>query len=385
MNSSRAIYLDHNATTPMDPRVFEAMRPYFMEEFGNAASGHVFGRHAADAVAKSRQQVAKILSADPRGIVFTSGATESNNLALKGIAEAYRDKGKHLITQVTEHKCVIDTCHHLERLGYEITWLGVDKTGRIRIDELKDALRPDTLAVSIMWANNETGTVQPMREIAQLCKEAGVLFHTDATQAVGKLPIDVNLDGIDLLSLSAHKFYGPKGSGVLYVKRDVRLIAQIDGGGHQDGMRSGTLNVTGIVGLGAACEVAQKELAEESKLLRSLRDRLEWGIRGHLHDIAVNGNMAHRLPHVTNLAFPGVDSSILIRSLNDVAVSSGSACSTGSTEPSYVLKALGIPRELAQGSIRFSLGRSNDEKQIDRAVERVVAVVNHLRGTVAVH
>jgi cysteine desulfurase len=378
------IYLDHNATTPMDERVFEAMRPYFIEQFGNAASrAHSVGWAAEAAVDKGRRQVAAILGANPNAIVWTSGATESNNLAIKGAAEANHQRGRHIITQVTEHKAVLDPCKTLQKQGFDVTWLPVDTKGRVNVYDLLDAIRPDTMLVSIMHANNETGTVNPIREIGAICRERNILFHTDATQAVGKLPIDVEADHIDLLSLSGHKFHGPKGCGALFVRHKnptVKVAAQIDGGGHERGMRSGTLNVPGIVGLGAACEVAMVEMSVEAPRLASLRDRLEHGIMSRLDGVTVNGDPQHRLPHVTNLSFADVDGDVLLSGLTDLCVSSGSACTSASLEPSYVLRALGVPSALAFCSLRFSLGRSNTPEEIDFAIEKVTNVVMDCRA-----
>jgi cysteine desulfurase len=390
MTMNLPIYLDHNATTPLDARVFEAMRPFFLDAFGNAASrGHAFGFRAMRAVDQARVQVAALLgAADPREIVWTSGATESNNLAIKGVTDMYADRGRHLITQVTEHKAVLDPCKKLSHQGYEVTWLVPDRTGRVDARQVEEAMRPDTILVSVMAANNEVGTLQPVREIGRLCHERGVIFHCDATQAVGKVPIDVRADGIDLLSMSGHKLYGPKGCGALYVrKRDprVRLTPLFDGGGHEQGFRSGTLNVPGIVGVGAACELAMLEMGQESARLAGLRDRLQAGIMGRLDGVSVNGNEEHRLPHVTNLSFAGVDGEQLLAVVSrDLAVSSGSACTSASMEPSFVLKALGVEDALAYASVRFSLGQSNDAGQVDFAVEHVVECVNRLRGAVAV-
>ncbi len=378
------IYMDHNATTPLDPRVFEAMRPYFMEIFGNAASrGHSFGWEAEAAVDKARQQVAALLNARPDGIVWTSGSTEANNLAVKGVAGAHCEKGRHIITQVTEHKAVLDTCKALRKHGYEITWLGVDRLGRIDIDELRDSIRPDTILVSIMWANNEIGTIQAIRAIGEICRDRGVLFHTDATQAVGKVPIDVQADHIDLLSLSGHKFYGPKGCGCLYVRNKpqrIELTPHMDGGGHERGYRSGTLNVTGIVGVGAACEIALNEMAAETPRLRKLRDRLQDGIVQQVDGVHVNGFEPDRLPHMTNLSFAGVDHDKLLAAMSDIAVSTGSACTSASLEPSYVLKALSVPNELAFSSLRFALGKRNTQEEVDFVIDRLSRTIGKLRG-----
>lgn len=379
------IYMDHNATTPLDPRVFEAMKPYFMEVFGNAASrGHSFGWDAEAAVDRSRRRVAELLNARPDAIVWTSGSTESNNLAIKGVAGAHSDRGRHIITQVTEHKAVLDTCKALHKQGFEITWLGVDRFGRIDLDELRDCIRPDTILVSIMWANNEIGTIQEVRAIGEICRERSVLFHTDATQAVGKVPIDVQADNVDLLSLSGHKFYGPKGCGCLFVRNKpqrIELMPHMDGGGHERGYRSGTLNVTGIVGVGAACEIAKDEMAQEIPRLRMLRDRLQAGITRHVEGVQVNGYEPKRLPHMTNLSFAGVDHDALLAAMSDIAVSTGSACTSASLEPSYVLKALGLPNELAFASLRFALGKRNTEQEVDFVIDRLSHSIGKLRGS----
>jgi cysteine desulfurase len=379
------IYLDHNATTPVDPRVFDAMRPFFLEAFGNAASrGHSFGFRAKRAVDQARVQVAALLGSDTREIVWTSGATESNNLAIKGVADMYADVGRHVITQTTEHKAVLDPCKKLSHQGYDVTFLTPDATGRIGVELVAAAMRPDTILVSIMAANNEIGTLQPVREIGRLCHERGVIFHCDATQAVGKIPVNVEEDGIDLLSMSGHKLYGPKGAGVLYVRKRnprVRLTPLFDGGGHEQGFRSGTLNVPGIVGVGAACELAMLEMPQESARLAALRDRLQRGITSRVAGVTVNGNEQHRLPHVTNLSFADLDGEQLLANLSrDLAISSGSACTSASMEPSFVLKAIGVSNELAYASVRFSLGQSNDERQVDFAIENVVEVVTRLRA-----
>ncbi|MCL6566555.1 MAG: IscS subfamily cysteine desulfurase [Acidobacteriia bacterium] len=377
------IYMDHHATTPVDPRVLEAMLPYFTEKFGNAASrNHSFGWTAEEAVENARAQIARLINATPKEIIFTSGATESNNLAIKGAAEMYREKGNHIITQVTEHKAVLDTCKRLEKYGYQVTYLPVERDGRINPDDLRRAITPKTILISIMYANNEIGVIQPIEEIGRIAKEHGVLFHCDGVQAVGKIPVDVQKDGIDLLSLSAHKIYGPKGVGALYVRRRnprVQLAAIIDGGGHERGMRSGTLNVPGIVGLGKACEICMNEMATESERLRRLRDRLKAGIEARLDEVYVNGSMVHRLPNNLNMSFAYVEGESLLMGINDVAVSSGSACTSATLEPSYVLKALGVGEDLAHTSIRFGLGRFNTEEEVDYVVERVVETVNRLR------
>jgi cysteine desulfurase len=378
------IYLDHNATTPVDPNVFEAMRPYFCETFGNAASrGHSFGWAAEAAVDRARQQCAAVLNANPNAIVWTSGSTEANNLAIKGVAYAHLERGRHIVTQATEHKAVLDPCKRLEQEGFEVTVLGVDRRGRIDFDELAATLRPDTVLVSIMWANNEIGTIQPTRRIGQLCRDRGVLFHTDATQAVGKLPVDVQADCIDLLSFSGHKLYGPKGAGGLFVRHKpekIELACQLDGGGHERGYRSGTLNVPGIVGLGKACEIAQQRMAIDTPRLRMLRDRLERGIRERVTGVQVNGDPENRLAHMTNLMFEGVPGDSMLMALEDIAVSSGSACTSASLEPSYVLRACNVDRDLAFSSLRFSLGRSNTEEEIDYAIEKTVDCIGNLRA-----
>ena len=377
------IYLDNHATTPVDPRVIEAMLPYFTEKFGNAASrNHEFGWKAEEAVENARGQIARLIHANPREIVFTSGATESNNLAIKGVAERYGEKGRHIVTQATEHRAVLDVCRHLEKSGWEVTYLRVDSGGRIDPGELRRAITPKTVLVTIMYANNEIGVVQPIGEIGKITREMGVLFHVDAAQAAGKIPVDVEKDGIDLLSLSAHKIYGPKGVGALYVRRKnprVELAAMMDGGGHERGLRSGTLNVPGIAGFGKASEICQKEMPAEGERLRALRDRLKDAICGGIEGTSINGSMEHRLPHNLNVSFAQVDGESLLMGITDVAVSSGSACTSASLEPSYVLKALGVPDELAHSSIRFGLGRFNTEEEVDYATARVVETVKRLR------
>jgi cysteine desulfurase len=359
------------------------MMPYFTEKFGNAASrNHSFGWAGEEGVENARAQVAKLINASPKEIIFTSGATESNNLAIKGVAEMYREKGNHIITQVTEHKAVLDTCKRLEKYGYEVTYLPVEKDGRINLDDLRRAITPKTILISIMYANNEIGVIQPIEEIGKIAKEKGVFFHVDGVQAAGKIPIDVQRDGIDLLSISAHKLYGPKGVGALYVRRKnprVQLSAIIDGGGHERGMRSGTLNVTGIVGLGKACEICQQEMAAETKKLSALRDRLKNALMGQLDECFINGSMEHRLPHNINISFAFVEGESLLMGINDIAVSSGSACTSATLEPSYVLKALGVGEDLAHTSIRFGLGRFNTEEEVDYVVSRVAETVNRLR------
>jgi len=377
------IYMDNHATTRVDPRVLEAMLPYFSDTFGNAASrNHEFGWVAEQAVEQGREQVAKLIGATAKEIIFTSGATESDNLAIKGVAEMYREKGDHIITQVTEHKAVLDTCKRMEKHGFRVTYLPVQKDGRIDLDDLKRAMDEKTILVSIMHANNEIGVLQPVREIGQLCHERGVLFHTDAVQSVGKVPFNVIEDHIDLASMSGHKIYGPKGVGALYVRRKnprVQLVAQIDGGGHELGMRSGTLNVTGIVGFGKACELAMKELPEETAKLTQLRERLRQQILSNLDEVYVNGSMEHRVPGNLNISFAYVEGESLLMGINDIAVSSGSACTSATLEPSYVLKALGTGDELAHSSIRFGLGRFNTLAEVDYVAKRVVETVRRLR------
>jgi cysteine desulfurase len=383
MSIKLPIYMDYHATTPVDPRVVEAMLPYFHEKFGNAASrNHLFGWTAEEAVENARVQIARLINATPKEIIFTSGATESNNLALKGAAEMYREKGNHIITQVIEHKAVLDTCKRLEKYGYEVTYLPVAKDGRIDLDDLRRAITPKTILISIMYANNEIGVIQPIQEIGKIAKEKGVLFHTDGVQALGKIPVDVQKDNIDMISLTAHKLYGPKGCGALYVRRRnprVQLSAQIDGGGHERGMRSGTLNVPGIVGFGKAAELCQNEMAEESVRLRGLRDRLKDGLFAKLDELYINGSMTHRLPHNLNISFAFVEGESLLMGINDVAVSSGSACTSATLEPSYVLKALGVGEDLAHTSIRFGLGRFNTQEEVDYVTDRVVEAVQRLR------
>ena len=377
------IYMDYHATTPVDPRVVDTMLPYFHDKFGNAASrNHSFGWAAEEAVENARAQIARLINATPKEIIFTSGATESNNLALKGAAEMYREKGNHIITQVIEHKAVLDTCKRLEKYGYEVTYLPVGKDGRIDLDDLRRAITNKTIIISIMYANNEIGVVQPVQEIGKIAKEKGVLFHSDGVQALGKIPVDVQRDNLDMLSLTAHKLYGPKGCGALYVRRRnprVQISAQIDGGGHERGMRSGTLNVPGIVGFGKAAELCQNEMGEESIRLRGLRDRLKDGIFAKLDEVYINGSMTHRLPHNINISFAFVEGESLLMGINDIAVSSGSACTSATLEPSYVLKALGVGEDLAHTSIRFGLGRFNTQEEVDYVTNRVVEVVQRLR------
>ena len=377
------IYMDNHATTPLDPRVLEAMLPYFTGKFGNAASrNHGYGWEAEQGVEHAREQVAKLIGATAKEIIFTSGATESNNLAIKGIAEMYRERGNHIITEVTEHKAVLDTCKRLEKSGYRVTYLPVKADGLVDLQELKAAITDKTILVSIMYANNEIGVIQPVKEIGAICRERGVLFHTDGVQAVGKIPVNVNTDNIDVLSLSGHKVYGPKGVGALYVRRRnprVQISEQINGGGHERGMRSGTLNVPGIVGLGAACEIAGAEMEAEAARELALRGRLQKKLEGALDYVHVNGSMEHRLPGNLNMSFVYVEGESLLMGINDIAVSSGSACTSATLEPSYVLKALGLGDDVAHSSIRFGLGRFNTEAEVDYVAEKLIDVVQKLR------
>jgi cysteine desulfurase len=377
------IYLDHNATTPCDPRVVEAMIPYFTNSFGNAASrNHSFGWQAEEAVDYAREQVAKLIGADPKEIIFTSGATEGDNLAIKGVFEMYASKGNHIITCNIEHKAVLDTCRHLEKEGAEITYLNVKPNGLIDLAELEAAIKPTTILIAIMYANNEIGTVMPMREISAIARKHGVLLFTDGVQAVGKIPVDVNKDGIDLMAFTAHKMYGPKGVGALYVRRKnprVKVTAQIDGGGHERGMRSGTLNVPGIVGFGKACEICINEMESDTARIIKLRDKLEQSLL-KVEESYLNGDKEHRLPHVSNISFKYVEGEGLMMGFNkNIALSSGSACTSASLEPSYVLKALGLGDDLAHSSLRFGLGRYTTEEQIDYTIEQVTNTVNKLR------
>ena len=377
------IYLDYSATTPCDPRVVERMVPYFTDTFGNAASrSHSFGWTAEAAVEEARNQVAQLIGAHPKEVLWTSGSTEANNLAIKGVAQMYRQKGNHLITAVTEHKAVLDPMKYLETQGYEVTWLEVDDQGHVDLKELEAAITDKTILVSLMAANNEVGTAHPIEQIGAICKAKGTLFHTDATQAPGKLPLDVEAQHVDLMSLSAHKMYGPKGVGCLYVRRKnprVRLTSQMDGGGHERGMRSGTLNVTGIVGMGEAARISREEMDAAVPKLIALRDRLQDRILKELPDAVINGDPEHRLPHLTNISFPYVEGESLLMGIKEVAVSSGSACTSASLEPSYVLKSLGLGDELAHSSIRFSLGRFTTEEEVDFAADRVITEVKRLR------
>ncbi len=378
------IYMDNHATTPVDPRVLETMLPYFSEKFGNAASrNHSFGWEAEEAVDRARGQIAQLINAKPKEIIFTSGATESDNLAIKGVVEFYKEKGDHIVTCVTEHKAVLDSCRALERAGKAmVTYLPVDKYGMVDPDDVRKALTDRTVLISIMYANNEVGTIHPIAEIGRIAHERGVVFHCDAVQAAGKIPVDVDRDHIDLLALSAHKIYGPKGVGALYVRAKgprVRISPQMDGGGHERGMRSGTLNVTGIVGLGKACEVAGAVMAEENRRLLDLRDKLQAGIFERLDEVYLNGHPTERLPGNLNVSFAYVEGESLLMGLNDVAVSSGSACTSATLEPSYVIRALGVGDELAHSSIRFGLGRFNTEAEVDFVTDRVTREVRRLR------
>ncbi len=378
------IYMDNHATTRVDPRVMEAMLPYFTEKFGNAASrNHSFGWEAEEGVDRARNQIAALINGKPKEIIFTSGATESDNLAIKGVVEFYKDKGNHIITCVTEHKAVLDSCRTLERNGKAtVTYLKVDKYGMVDPDDVRKAITDKTVLISIMYANNEVGTIHPVREIGGIAKEKGIIFHCDGVQAAGKIPLDVERDGIDLLAMSAHKIYGPKGVGALWVRAKgprVRLTPIIDGGGHERGMRSGTLNVTGIVGFGKACEIAQQDMVEENKKLLELRHKLQAGLFERLDEIYLNGHPTERLPGNLNVSFAYVEGESLLMGINDIAVSSGSACTSATLEPSYVIRALGVNEELAHSSIRFGLGRFNTEDEVDYVTDRVSKEVNRLR------
>lgn len=377
------VYLDNHATTPLDPRVLTAMMPYLTDRFGNAASrNHSFGWEAEEAVEKGRKQVAELIGANPKEIVFTSGATESDNLAIKGVAEMYAERGNHIITAATEHKAILDTCKKLEKHGCRVTYLPVQGDGLVDLDMLREAITDKTILISIMYANNEIGVVQPIAEIGRIAHERGVLLHTDAVQAVGKIPVNVDKDNIDLMSISGHKIYGPKGVGVLYVRRKnprVQLTAQMDGGGHERGMRSGTLNVPGIVGLGEACALCGKEMHEEAARLGALRDKLRRTLETELDEVFINGSMEHRLPNNLNMSFAYVEGESMLMGIKDIAVSSGSACTSASLEPSYVLKALGVGDDLAHTSIRFGLGRFNTEEEVDYTARRVIETVKRLR------
>ncbi|HVS20181.1 MAG TPA: IscS subfamily cysteine desulfurase [Planctomycetota bacterium] len=377
------IYLDYQATTPVDPRVLDAMLPFFTQHFGNAASrNHRYGWEAEAAVEKAREEIAGVIGASSKEIVFTSGSTEAINLALKGVAEMYGEKGRHIITSQAEHKAVLDTAKHLEKEGFDVTYLQPDRTGRVSVEAVAAALRHDTILVALMWANNEVGTLNPVREIGALCHEQGVLFFTDATQAVGKVPVDVEADHVDLLCLSGHKIYGPKGVGILYVRRRnprVRVVAQMDGGGHERGMRSGTLNVPSIVGLGAACRIAGEELEDEAKRAGELRDHLQRRLTTELDEVHLNGHPEHRLPNCLNVSFAYVEGESLLMGISDVAVSSGSACTSASLEPSHVLRSMAVGDELAHSSIRFGIGRFTTREELDFAADQVIGAVRRLR------
>jgi len=377
------IYFDNNATTPCDPRVVDTMVPYFTQNFGNAASrNHSFGWTAEEAVDYAREQVAKLIGADPKEIIFTSGATEADNLAIKGVFEMYASKGNHIITTTIEHKAVLDTCKHLEKAGAEVTYLQVDDKGMINLEDLEKAITPKTILIAIMYANNEIGTINPMREISAIAKKQGVLVMSDAVQAVGKIPVDVNKDGIDLMAFTAHKMYGPKGVGALYVRRKnprVKVTAQLDGGGHERGMRSGTLNVPGIVGFGKACEICMNEMAADTERITKLRDKLETSLM-KVEESYLNGHDENRLPHVANISFKHVEGEGLLMGINKhIALSSGSACTSASLEPSYVLKALGLGDDLAHSSLRFGLSRFSTEEEVDYTIKAVTDTVNKLR------
>ncbi|MEJ8801687.1 IscS subfamily cysteine desulfurase [Pontibacter sp. H249] len=376
------IYLDNNATTPLDPRVLDAMLPYMTKMFGNAASrNHAFGWHAEEAVDYAREQIASLINCSPKEIIFTSGATESDNLAIKGVFEMYASKGNHVITLTTEHKAVLDTCKHIEKLGGKVTYLPVNAEGLVDLKQLEEAITDKTILISVMYANNEVGVIQPIREISAIAKKHGILFFTDATQAVGKIPVDVEADGIDLMAFSAHKMYGPKGVGALYVRRKnprVKVTAQMDGGGHERGMRSGTLNVPGIVGLGKAAEIAKQDMESDTKRIAAMRDRLEKELLT-IEESYVNGSVEHRLPHVSNISFKYVEGEGLMMGVKDLAVSSGSACTSASLEPSYVLKALGLSDDLAHSSLRFGLSRFTTDEEIDFAIDHVKEAVHKLR------
>jgi cysteine desulfurase len=377
------IYLDNHATTPLDPRVLEAMLPYFTEKFGNAASRqHQFGWEAEAGVELARKQIAELINANPKEIIFTSGATESINLALKGIALAYSEKKNHIITTQIEHKATLDTCKRLEKMGFKIDYVPVDRYGLVDPDEIKKRITSETILVSVMFANNEIGTIEPIEEIGKICAEKNVLFHTDAAQALGKIPIDVQKLNIDLMSMSAHKIYGPKGVGALFIKKKtpkIKIIPLIDGGGHEGGLRSGTLNVPGIVGFGKACEIAKSEMEEEAKKTKYLRDKLQNEIMNRLEDVYLNGHPTNRLPNNLNLSFFGVESEAIFMGIKEVALSSGSACSSTSVEKSHVLKAIGLNDDLISSAIRFGIGRFNTEEEIDYVIGRIVEVVKHLR------
>ncbi|TLY38629.1 MAG: IscS subfamily cysteine desulfurase [Nitrospirae bacterium] len=377
------IFMDNHSTTPMDPRVLEAMLPYFIEKFGNAASrNHQFGWEAEEAVEAARAQIAKLVHCDAKELVFTSGATESDNLALRGVVEMYKDKGNHVITCMTEHRAVLDTCKALEKRGIAVTSLPVEKDGRVKPEEVRNAITDKTILISVMLANNEIGTIHPIAEIGKIAKEKGILFHCDATQGVGKIPVDVNQLGVDLMSFTAHKIYGPKGVGALYVRKKgprVRLVPMIDGGGHERGMRSGTLPVPLIVGFGKACELCDQEMPAESKRIAAMRDRLQAQIMGALDECYLNGHPTERLPHNLNISFAYVEGEALLMGVKEIALSSGSACTSATLEPSYVLRALGVGSDLAHSSIRFGLGRFTTDEEVDYTAKRMVAAVTRLR------
>ncbi len=384
MNKNTLIYLDNNATTPCDPRVVDEMLPFFYQKPGNAASrNHPYGWQAEEAVDYAREQIAKLIGADEKEIIFTSGATESDNLAIKGVFEMYKRKGNHIITLETEHKAVLDACQKVEKIGGEVTYLKVKRDGLVDLAELEAAIKPNTILISIMYANNETGVIQPMKAIGEICEKHGVLFMSDITQAAGKIPVDVKALGIHLAAFTGHKMYGPKGIGALFVNRKkprVKVTAQMDGGGHERGMRSGTLNVPGIVGFGKAAEIALKEMNDDAARLSKLRDKLQSALMANLEEVVINGNEEHRMPHVTNMSFKHVEGEGLMMTFNqNIAVSSGSACTSASLEPSYVLKALGLGDDLAHSSIRFSLGRFTTDEEVEHAIEAVTAGVNHMR------
>jgi len=384
MNNTKLIYLDNNSTTPTDPRVVEAMLPYFHNVPGNAASrNHPFGWAAEEAVDYAREQIASLIDVDSKEIIFTSGATESDNLALKGVYEMYARKGNHIITLKTEHKAVLDSCKKIEKMGGEVTYLDVQRDGLVDLKELEAAIKDTTILVSIMWANNETGVIQPMKEIGEICEKHGVLFMSDATQAVGKIKTHPKEVGVHLMAFTGHKMYGPKGVGALFVNRKnprVKVTAQQDGGGHERGMRSGTLNVPGIVGMGKAAEIALKEMVTDAERLSKLRNRLEKTLSENLEEVYINGNVDHRMPHVTNVSFKHVEGEGLMMTFSQIGVSSGSACTSASLEPSYVLMALGLGDDLAHSSIRFSLGKFNTDEDIDIAIQQVTEGVNHMRN-----
>jgi cysteine desulfurase len=384
MDLKNPIFMDNHSTTPVDPRVLEAMIPYFTQKFGNAASrNHVFGWEAEKAVEASRAEIASLIHADPKEIIFTSGATESNNLALKGVVEMYREKGDHVITSATEHRSVLDTARKLEKLGIKVTFVPVDSYGVVQPEEIRKAITDKTILISVMMVNNEIGTINPVAEIGKIAKEKGIVFHCDATQGVGKIPVDVEAMKIDLMSFTAHKIYGPKGIGALYVRRKnprVRLAPQIDGGGHERGMRSGTLNVPGIVGFAKACQICKEVMPKESARIRMMRDRLQDGIMGALDHVSLNGHPTERIPNNLNISFAYVEGESLLMGLNNIALSSGSACTTATLEPSYVLRALGVGHDLAHSSIRFGLGRFNTDAEVDEVLKRTVEAVKRLRG-----